>query len=97
MLLTGKKKTEITIETPKGISYTAQILQIDRNENAVSCAVEKNGGDDPDITSGTLIYAKVAFGKKTKENKANEKEFPRQSRDLISQSEMRRLIMFHGK
>ena len=77
MLLTGKKKTEITIETPKGISYTAQILQIDRNENAVSCAVEKNGGDDPDITSGTLIYAKVAFGKKTKENKANEKEFPR--------------------
>ena len=25
MLLTGREKTEITIETPKGIPYTAQI------------------------------------------------------------------------
>ena len=51
MLLTGKKKTEITIETPKGIPYTAQILQIDRKETKVSCAVKKDGGDDPDITT----------------------------------------------
>lgn len=61
MLLAGKKKTEITIETPKGIPYTAQILEIDRKENEVSCAVKKDGGDDPDITSGALIYAKVSF------------------------------------
>lgn len=62
MLLTGKKKTEITIETPKGILYTAQIVDIDRKENEVSCAVEKDGGDDPDITTGALIYAKVSLG-----------------------------------
>ena len=65
MLLTGKKKTEITIETPKGIPYTAQILQIDRKETEVSCAVKKDGGDDPDITTGTLIYAKVTLEEKT--------------------------------
>ena len=65
MLLTGKKKTEITIETPKGIPYTAQILQIDRKETEVSCAVKKDGGDDPDITTGTLIYAKVMLEEKT--------------------------------
>lgn len=61
MLLTGRVKTEITIETPKGISYTARILDIVRGENEVSCAVEKDGGDDPDITTGAWIYAKVSY------------------------------------
>ena len=73
MLLTGKKKTEITIETPKGIPYTTPILQIDRRENEVSCAVEKDGGDDPDITTGALIFAKVSFGGTAVEYK---KEYP---------------------
>ncbi len=62
MLLTGKRKTEITIETPKGILYTAQLIDIVRSEKEVSCAVEKDGGDDPDITTGALIYAKVSYG-----------------------------------
>lgn len=59
MLLTGKEKTEITIQTPKGIPYHAKICDILRAENEVSCAVEKDGGDDPDVTSGSLVYAKV--------------------------------------
>lgn len=63
MLLTGLKKTEITIETPKGIPYQAEILDIMCSENEVSCAVEKDGGDDPDITTGTWIYAKVSYVK----------------------------------
>lgn len=63
MLLTGNIKTKITIETPKGILYTAQILQISRTENEVGCAVRKDGGDDPDITTGSLIYARVSYGK----------------------------------
>lgn len=62
MLLTGNRKTEITIETPKGIPYTAQLMDIVRSEKEVSCAVEKDGGDDPDITTGALIYAKVSYG-----------------------------------
>lgn len=61
MLLTGKKKTEITIETPKGIMYTAAIQDIGCKEQMVSCAVEKDGGDDPDVTTGTLIYATVSY------------------------------------
>ncbi len=61
MLLSGKKKTEITIETPKGIPFNAQILDIERSENKVSCAVQKDGGDDPDITTGALICAAVSF------------------------------------
>ena len=65
MLLTGREKTKITIETPKGIPYTAQILRICRKEREVSCAVEKDGGDDPDITTGALICAKVSFPEET--------------------------------
>lgn len=62
MLLSGKEKTEIEIETPKGIMFKAKILEIRRSENQVSCAVEKNGGDDPDITTGALIFATVNYG-----------------------------------
>ncbi len=61
MLLTGKKKSEITIETPKGITYEVRLLDIRCGENEVSCAVEKDGGDDPDITTGAWIYAKVSY------------------------------------
>ncbi len=62
MLLTGREKTEITIETPKGIPYQAKILDIRKTETSVVCAVEKDGGDDPDVTTGTLIYARVRLG-----------------------------------
>lgn len=68
MLLTGRLKTEISIETPKGIPYKAQLLDIQRKETTVSCAVEKDGGDDPDITTGAYIYAKVSYGETTKQN-----------------------------
>lgn len=61
MLLTGMKKTKITIETPKGIPYQADILEPVCRENEASCAVEKDGGDDPDLTTGTWIYAKVSY------------------------------------
>lgn len=61
MLLSGKQKTEIEIETPKKILYRAKILDIQRSETEVSCAVIKDGGDDPDITTGTYIYAKVSL------------------------------------
>ena len=59
MLLTGKAKNKITIQTPKGIAYTADITDIKRSENEVSCAVIKDGGDDPDVTTGSYIYASV--------------------------------------
>lgn len=61
MLLSGRQKNTITIETPKGIPYTAEILEIARGEKAVQCAVRKDGGDDPDITSGARIYAEVSL------------------------------------
>lgn len=61
MLLTGRKKEEMTILTPKGISYTAKLVDISINESSVACAIVKDGGDDPDITTGAHIVAEVAF------------------------------------
>ena len=50
MLLTGKLKQNITMQTPKGILFQTEILEITRSETEVTCAVRKDGGDDPDIT-----------------------------------------------
>lgn len=61
MLLSGMEKTEITIDTPKGIPYTAQMVGISRKEREVRCAVVKDGGDDPDVTTGAKVFAKVTF------------------------------------
>ena len=53
----------VSIITPKGIPYNAEIMDIDRNndEGYVSCAVIKDGGDDPDVTTGSKIFAKVSL------------------------------------
>lgn len=61
MLLTGKERQTITLTVPKGISLELAICDIHRGEGYVSCAVEKDSGDDPDVTRGTLIYARVAL------------------------------------
>lgn len=63
MLLTGKLKDKITIQTPKGILYTTEVTDVVRREREVSCAVIKDGGDDPDVTSGTKIVASVGIRK----------------------------------
>ena len=57
MLLTGREKATVTLDTPKGIRLELPVLDIRQEENTVSCAIQKDGGDDPDITNGTLIYA----------------------------------------
>lgn len=59
MLLTGKKREQITLTTPKGITLNLPVLEIQMEEVFVSCAIQKDGGDDPDITKGTLIFATV--------------------------------------
>ena len=61
MLLSGGLKETITIITPKGSSFDAEILDVRRGDGSVSCAVRKDGGDDPDITTGALIYAEVCL------------------------------------
>lgn len=66
MLLGGNRKENIIIRTPKGIDFDAKIVNIRKEEESVSCAVIKDGGDDPDVTTGAEIVALVSFDRERK-------------------------------
>jgi len=70
MLLTGQRVLQVQLKTPKGLDLILEIEDIcfwnEKNAvsnscpHAVSCAVRKDSGDDPDITNHALIYAEAA-------------------------------------
>jgi len=59
MLLTGESIEEVDIITPVGLPIVVPVLEKEMESDSVSCAVQKDAGDDPDITDGLLVYAKV--------------------------------------
>ncbi|MGN0412874.1 MAG: cobalt-precorrin-5B (C(1))-methyltransferase CbiD [Lachnospiraceae bacterium] len=60
MLLTGERVDHIKLMTPKGFLLLLEIEDIDMHlPEYVSCAVRKDAGDDPDVTNGVLVYARV--------------------------------------
>ena len=59
MLLTGRRKESIRLQTPKGIELNLKVLDIQMLADEVRCAIRKDSGDDPDVTRGTLIFAAV--------------------------------------
>ena len=60
MLLTGEKTNYVSLVTPKGIHLHLETRDIRQEADVVSCAIEKDAGDDPDITNGAWIYARVS-------------------------------------
>ena len=60
MLITGKKIDFSDIITPDNTPLHIQVLNPVTGGNFASCAVIKDGGDDPDVTSGLEIYARVS-------------------------------------
>ena len=63
MLLSGRTMDHIEITVPRGDVFRAEIADVTREEDRVKCAVKKDGGDDPDVTDGMLIYAEVGLHK----------------------------------
>ena len=61
MLLTGVRKEAIGLQTPKGIYLNLDVHNIDMQPGYVSCSIEKDSGDDPDITKGTSIFARAEY------------------------------------
>ncbi|MDR1237574.1 MAG: cobalt-precorrin-5B (C(1))-methyltransferase CbiD [Propionibacteriaceae bacterium] len=59
MLVRGELLDEVTIETPAGLPLQLGVVDPRLDEGWASCAVRKDGGDDPDATNGALIYARV--------------------------------------
>ena len=58
-LLTGETLPAVRITTPAGVAVEAELLQHAAGEGWAACAVRKDGGDDPDVTDGALIFARV--------------------------------------
>lgn len=59
MLFLKKDIREIELTVPEGTCLHLAVEEICREPEAVSCAVRKDGGDDPDVTHGLLIFARV--------------------------------------
>lgn len=65
MLLTGSVKDEIEIITPGGAVFRTEVKDIFREGNRMRCAVVKDGGDDPDVTTGLHVTAEVLAEERT--------------------------------
>ena len=60
MLLTKEPVYDVKLLTPRGISLHLEVLDITWGKEYVSCAIQKDAGEDPDVTDGILVYAKVS-------------------------------------
>ena len=59
MLLSDQVVTQVSLLTPKGITLYLDIEQIEKGPERICCAVQKDSGDDPDITDGIYVFAEV--------------------------------------
>ncbi|OGW78055.1 MAG: hypothetical protein A3I73_05055 [Omnitrophica bacterium RIFCSPLOWO2_02_FULL_45_16] len=65
MLINKKAINSVDVETPNGVRLNLNIVDQKIARNFAQCAVVKDAGDDPDVTDGARIYAKVRYcGKK---------------------------------
>lgn len=60
MLLSKETIFNVSLMTPKGIRLFLDVECIEAGSDYVSCAVQKDSGDDPDVTDGIYVYAKVS-------------------------------------
>jgi cobalt-precorrin-5B (C1)-methyltransferase len=59
MLLSGDPVTSVTLMTPKGVPLSLDVTDAGIGPGWARCAVIKDAGDDPDITDGLPVYARV--------------------------------------
>src|SRR5665647_166515 len=50
----------ISLPIPKGITIKIPVEKTEIGKDWASCAIKKDSGDDPDVTDGILVYAKVS-------------------------------------
>ncbi len=61
MAITGKVPGKVTITTPGGVTFNLPVEDPKVIDGKASCAVRKDGGDDIDVTHGTLVYSEVTL------------------------------------
>ena len=60
MLLTQSPCHTASLTTPGGIVLTLDILDAEYTSEYARCAVQKDSGDDPDVTNGCFVYVHVS-------------------------------------
>ncbi len=63
MLLGQKKIEEVELEVPAKVLLKLKVHDCQVSQDGASCAIQKYAGDDPDVTDGILVYAKVSYSK----------------------------------
>lgn len=58
-LLTGTIPDAVEIDTPIGKALKLTILEKGLGRGFAKCAVKKDAGDDPDVTHGCMVFARV--------------------------------------
>ena len=61
LLLTGTPPETVALRTPKGIVVEVAPLFCRKTADGAECAIEKDGGDDVDVTTGLPVIAQVAL------------------------------------
>ena len=59
LLLTGVAPASASIRTPTGILVQAPVQKPALHGHTATCAIQKDAGDDPDVTAGALVFASV--------------------------------------
>lgn len=59
MLLEQRKLETVHLVTPRGIGLDLTILDAELCDGFALCGIRKDSGDDPDVTNGMIIYARV--------------------------------------
>lgn len=59
LLLSGTCPPAVVVHTPAGIEVLVDVEESERGNDWALCAVRKDAGDDPDVTDGVMVYAKV--------------------------------------
>ena len=68
ILLSGNRQETVQLMTPKGILLTLELKNIRIESDKVTCAIQKDAGDDPDTTNdpGIVVDGGIGVGRVTK-------------------------------
>ncbi|MDO4539450.1 MAG: cobalt-precorrin-5B (C(1))-methyltransferase CbiD, partial [Coriobacteriales bacterium] len=59
LLLAGEAPALVVVSTPAGIDVELDVEESTCGEGWACCGVRKDAGDDPDVTDGVMVYARV--------------------------------------
>ena len=59
LLLAGELVPSVSVHTPAGIDVLVDVEESQTCNDWACCSVRKDAGDDPDVTDGVLVYARV--------------------------------------